>query len=231
MQIAVMQPYIFPYLGYYQLINIVDKFVIYDSVNFINKGWINRNYISVNKKKFLFTIPLINASQNTIIKDLKLSNDIKWKNKFLKTLKNNYSKSNYFEDVYNMIDKILLNKSRFLIDLHFESLKIISNYLGIDAKFDFSSKIETTNLLKGQHRILHICKRLNANRYVNPISGKALYSSKKFTLNKIDLRFHEFLPQSMNNDFNLSIIHMMMNFSRYDLTKMLNNYRIIKDDN
>ena len=99
----------------------------------------------------------------------------------------------------------------------------------MDAKFDFSSNIETTNLLKG-HRILHICKRLNANRYVNPISEKALYASKKFTLNKIDLRFHEFLPQSMNNDFNLSIIHDD-NFLRYDLSKMLNNYRIIKDDN
>ena len=84
MKLAIMQPYFFPYIGYFQLIAAVDKFVIYDDVNYIKRGWINRNNILVNNQSFLFSIPLISASQNSKINEIKISEDVNWKSKLLK---------------------------------------------------------------------------------------------------------------------------------------------------
>jgi len=69
MRIAIMQPYVFPFIGYFQLISAVDKFVLYDDVNYINRGWINRNNLLVNGVPYLFSIPLKHASQNRLIND------------------------------------------------------------------------------------------------------------------------------------------------------------------
>jgi hypothetical protein len=96
MKLAIMQPYIFPYIGYFQLIKAVDKFVIYDDVNFINRGWINRNRILVNGKDSLFTIPLKEASQNKLINDIDVNWDDAWKSKWLKTLEQSYKKAPIF---------------------------------------------------------------------------------------------------------------------------------------
>ncbi|MDA3872330.1 MAG: WbqC family protein, partial [Candidatus Marinimicrobia bacterium] len=87
MKLAIMQPYFFPYIGYFQLINAVDKFVVYDDVNFIKRGWINRNYININNKKVLFTLPVKDKSQNKLINQHSYNFDDIWKNNFFKTLK------------------------------------------------------------------------------------------------------------------------------------------------
>ena len=92
MRIAIMQPYTFPYLGYFQLINAVDTFVFYDDVNFIKRGWINRNNILVNGQGSLFTIPLLKASQNKQINEVEVVFDEKWKNQFFKSIEYNYKK-------------------------------------------------------------------------------------------------------------------------------------------
>src|ERR1035437_2930920 len=106
MKIAIMQPYIMPYIGYFQLINAVDKFVILDDVNYINKGWINRNNILVNKKAHLFVIPLKEASQNKLINEINISDEGKWKANLLKTIEQNYKRSPYFTIVYALIEEI-----------------------------------------------------------------------------------------------------------------------------
>ena len=96
MKLAVMQPYLFPYIGYFQLIYAVDKFVLYDDVNYINKGWINRNNILVNGKGNLFTIPLKDASQNKLINEIYVSDEPKWKINFLQVI------------IRNLIEKLFL---------------------------------------------------------------------------------------------------------------------------
>ncbi len=96
-KIAVMQPYFFPYIGYFQLINSVDKFVILDDVNYIKKGWINRNYILVNSKPCLFTIPLVKPSQNKLINETEIAFESNWKKKFLKTIETGYAKAPIFQ--------------------------------------------------------------------------------------------------------------------------------------
>ena len=118
MKIAIMQPYFLPYIGYFQLINAVDKFVIYDDVNFINKGWINRNNILVNGKKHLFQIPLREASQNKLIKEIYIINDTKWKTNLLKTIEQAYKKSPHYKSVCEMIHAILLSDKTKIAELN-----------------------------------------------------------------------------------------------------------------
>src|SRR5664280_1221353 len=106
MKLGIMQPYLFPFIGYFQLINAVDKFIIFDDVNYINKGWINRNRILLNGKEFLFSIPLENASQNKLINEINLFDNFRWKGKLLKTINAAYKKAPMFNEVYPILEKI-----------------------------------------------------------------------------------------------------------------------------
>ena len=126
-----MQPYFLPYIGYFQLINNVDQFILLDDVNYINKGWIDRNRIKVNNSDYFFKLQLEKKSQNQLIKNLNLTTDNKWKNKFLKTIKNNYSKTKHFVEISKIIEKIILCEEKNLVDFIENSLIEILNILKI----------------------------------------------------------------------------------------------------
>ena len=106
MRLAVMQPYFFPYIGYFQLINAVDKFVFYDDVNYIKGGWINRNNILVNKQKKLISLNLVASSSNKNINEIRIGNR---KNKVLNTIRQSYTKAPYFNKVFPIIEEIFNN--------------------------------------------------------------------------------------------------------------------------
>ena len=230
MKLAIMQPYFFPYIGYFQLMNAVDKFVIYDDVNFINRGWVNRNRILVNSKEHMFTVPLKNASQNVLIKDHELIEPEKWKNKFLKTLEHAYGKAPFFENVFSIVYKVINTKSKFIKDWHLKSFRLINKYLGIDTIIVESSSIYKNKILKGQNRILDICIKEKTDQYINPIGGKELYNSELFMNHGIKLNFLE--TEELNyNQFSsefvpwLSMIDVMM-FNTLD--KINNNLALYK---
>ena len=184
-----MQPYLFPYIGYYQLMNIVDSFIIYDDATYINGGWINRNRILLNGKEFYFTIPLKNRSQNILIKDLKLAMDIKWKKRFMQTLTHAYSKAPYFEESYSLIDTILDTEKLYFKDLYFNSFSLINQYLDISSRLLESSKIILDEKFKGEQKIIALCLNQGAFSYYNLSGGKNLYAVNNFNLNNIQLRF------------------------------------------
>ena len=126
MIVGIMQPYFFPYIGYFQLIAAVNKFVIYDDVNFIQGGWINRNNILINKKSSLFTVPLVKVSSNTLINDTKINLKFYnvWKVKFLRSLEHSYKKAPYFTEVYNLIENVLeINENDLISKLELNSIK------------------------------------------------------------------------------------------------------------
>ena len=230
MKLAIMQPYIFPSIGYFQLMSAVDKFVIYDDVNFINRGWVNRNRILVNSKEHMFTVPLKKASQNVLIKDLELIVSEKWKNKFLKTLEHAYGKAPFFENVFSIVYKVINTKSKFIKDWHLKSFRLINKYLGIDTIIVESSSIYKNKILKGQNRILDICIKEKTDQYINPIGGKELYNSELFMNHGIKLNFLE--TEELNyNQFSsefvpwLSMIDVMM-FNTLD--KINNNLALYK---
>jgi hypothetical protein len=232
MKIAIMQPYIFPYIGYFQLINAVDKFVIYDDVNYIKKGWINRNNFLSNGKIHRFTIPLINASQNRLIKDTQISKTENWEADLLNTISNSYKKAPCFDVVFGIIKEILSQDEHNIAKYNHSALLIISKYLEIETEFLFSSELNKDNALKGSAKIVDICKILNATDYINPIGGLELYSKENFLMEKIELKFlksnvieykqfeDEFIPW-------LSIIDVLMFNSKNEVKNLLNEYTLV----
>jgi len=228
-----MQPYIFPYIGYFQLIDAVDKFIFYDDVNFIKKGWINRNQILINDKAHLITIPLNKASQNIFIKDTLISYSENWVKKLLIKLDNNYRKAPYFKDVFLLIKNILEKKTETISDLAINSIKEVSSYLGLNTEFELSSeKYMDSTYLKKEFRLIEICKKNNATDYINPIGGKEIYAREDFMNKGLKLKFIE--PQineykQFNSEFvrGLSIIDVLMFNSKEEVKNMLDKFKLL----
>lgn len=215
MKIAIMQPYFMPYIGYFQLINAVDRFVILDDVNYINKGWINRNRILLHGLEKLFTIPIKAASQNKLICQVELVDDLNWKMKFLKTLNYNYKRAPYYKEAYPVIENIVLCPEKRISNFNHHNIRVINQYLGIGTTVIPSSSIYQNNNLKGQERILDICRKEKATVYINTSNGIHLYLKEAFTQNRVELYFiksYEIQYSQFNNKFvpGLSIIDVMM---------------------
>ena len=222
MKLAVMQPYFFPYIGYFQLINAVDTFIIYDDVNFIKQGYINRNSILQNQDSNLFTLELIGASSNKKINDISVGNNTK---KLLKTIRQNYSKAPFFQRVFLILEDILNNDQKELSRFLGYSLIKISRYLEIETNFLYSSDIKNDKSLRAQDRLIEMSKILNATDFINPIGGIDLYDKEVFSRNMINLSFlkpNEILYKQFNDTFvsNLSIIDVLM-FNNKEQIKLI----------
>lgn len=189
MTLAIMQPYFLPYIGYFQLLNAVDKFVLYDDVNFINRGWVNRNTMLLGGKPHLFTLPLINASQNRLIHEVEVSQDTAWRTKTLKTFQQAYQKAPQFQVIFPLLEETIYLEATDIADLVYQSLVLVNGYLGIETELVRTSRMYDNAELKGQARILDICKKEGATRYINPIGGQELYKRDLFQEQGIQLNF------------------------------------------
>lgn len=233
MKIAVMQPYAFPYFGYFQLIKAVKKFVFYDDVNYKKQGWINRNKIRANKQETLFTIPLTNASSFTPINEIKLHPFLypKWKRKFLKTITQSYQNAPFFKEVFPLIEEILSEKIT-ISNLAIESVITIASYLDMETEFFLSSQQFTeTKKLEKVDRLVAISHKLYAQEFINMPGGKNLYSKKDFKNNNLDLLFIEPIITKYSQDNekfipSLSIIDVLMFNNKKSINKFLENYLI-----
>lgn len=231
MKIAIMQPYFLPYIGYFQLISLVDKFIIYDDVNFIKRGWINRNRILSNSSDLMISIPLEKASQNKKINEHFISDQTDWKKKMLMNVKHSYNKAPYFESAFELFEKILDYEEKELSPFLFNSINKLCSFLDIDTELISSSSIYNNQQLKGQHRILDICLQESGDHYINPTGGKLLYDKKYFDDNEVTLNFletDEIRYDQYGDKFVpfLSILDVIM-FNRKESIKLfLNNYRL-----
>lgn len=189
MTLAIMQPYLFPYLGYFQLIRAVDRFVVYDDVAFINRGWINRNKILVGGQENLFTVPLRDASQNRLIHEIEVEGNPKWREKLLRTIEQSYKKAPHFAPVFALVSEVLRGPETRIGDLATSSLRRVSAYLDLETEFVESSRGYGNEHLRAQDRILDICQREGADHYINTSSGEALYDRAEFARNGIRLTF------------------------------------------
>ncbi|UYZ57364.1 WbqC family protein [Hymenobacter latericus] len=216
MRIAIMQPYLFPYLGYFQLLHCADAFVLLDDVAFIKRGWINRNRILVNGSEYLFTIPVASGSQNNLIRDTHLHTDQKIRRKALTTIRQAYSTAPGLAQVFPLIEQILLSPETDLTTLVSHSLHLINDYVAAPVPLLRSSAIDKDNKLSGQNRIIEICQRLGATEYVNASGGIDLYSAADFANSGIALRFLQPnlqpYPQGGKSAFvpGLSVIDLLM---------------------
>lgn len=228
-KIGIMQPYLFPYLGYFQLLDAVDEYIIYDDVQYIKGGWINRNNLLIGGEKNIFTISIVGASARKNINELYIRDDFK---KFLKTIDLAYAKAPYKKDVTALIHEIVSHEDKNLARFIGNSIGKISSYLGIDVNLLYSSSLRKDSSLKGQDKILNICDLLGADAYINAIGGQELYDKELFARRNIDLYFlrpHLRPYKQVSSDFvpGLSIIDVMMFNNQFEITEMLSDYELI----
>lgn len=186
MKAAVMQPYFFPYIGYYQLAYEVDEFVFFDDVNFIKRGYINRNSILLNGGKFDFSVPVSNISQNRTIAEHEYIGDFQ---PFLRHILQAYRKAPFFDDVFSIIECVTTTAGKSVAKVNAESLKSVFQYLGINRHYSFASDFSIPDIHKGQERILRICQKLDATGYRNAIGGRELYDPIVFADRGIEIKF------------------------------------------
>lgn len=230
MKIAIMQPYFFPYIGYFQLINAVDKFVFYDDVNYINRGWINRNRILLNGEGHYITVHQKGASQNKLINEIEIIDN---RSKLEKMILAAYRKAPYFQEVWPLVESVFESNTSSLSELAEISVVQVCNFLGLDTKFEFSSKsYSQTAYLKKEKRLIAICNINGAREYINPIGGVGLYEKQTFIDSGVTLSYLKTRTISynqFNNPFvaNLSIIDVIMFNSREKVRIMLDYFDLL----
>ena len=216
MTLGIMQPYFMPYIGYFQLMKAVDRYVVYDDVNYIKRGWVNRNNILVNGEKRMFTITLKKASQNKLFNEIVIGDDFE---KLMKMLRMNYSKAINFDETMTLMERIISFPDKQLAVFVANSFQEILKYLSIDTELLMSSSIIKDNSLRGKDKIMHICKILGTDVYYNAIGGRNLYDKEEFKKQGIILNF--VYPVS-----NLSMIDILMNNTKDDVNRLLDVYRV-----
>jgi hypothetical protein len=223
--IAIMQPYFLPYLGYFQLMAAVDKFVVFDDVNFINRGWINRNRLLLNGAAHTFTAPLRGASQNRLICEIELVDEPVWREKLLRTISQAYGNAPYYAQVFSLLESIVLYPSVRLDEFLLNSLREILRYLSLSVEIVGTSRIYKNAAFKGQERILDICRQEGAGTYVNSIGGMDLYDRHQFSEQGVRLQFLQSRPiiyaQGQGEHVpGLSILDVLM-FNQPDVARQL----------
>lgn len=231
--ICIMQPYIFPYIGYFQLFEVCDIFVSYDDVQYMKGGWINRNRVLYHDSPKYITFPVNKAPLNTAIDHCFFHENIgKEKKKILSTLRQVYSNAPFFQSVYTRLEDIVKVNENNVARFAENSLKRILDYMGISVQIRRSSHLSFDKSLKGQDRVIEIVKELGGDRYVNPIGGQDLYSPAEFAANNIDLRFLNCKAKpykQFSNEFapNLSIIDVLMFNSIEQIRLMLKQFKLV----
>jgi hypothetical protein len=191
MRLAIMQPYFLPYIGYFKLLAEADRLVLLDDVNFISRGWINRNRIAINGVIHWLTIPLETASQNRLINEIRIAEDPVWKAKMIRKVDLSYRPAPHWDSVLPFFARIIEAARGPLSPFLLFQLRLVANYLDLPVSIEPTSAVYPKEGLSGQDRILDICRREGAKTYLNLSGGRELYDSNAFAANGIKLRFVE----------------------------------------
>jgi hypothetical protein len=233
MKLAVMQPYLFPYLGYFQLIAACDAFVLLDDVQYINRGWITRNRVCLNGADHMFTLSVANAPLSARINERVFSPQLPTEvNKLRRLLEHAYRKAPHFAAVAELFDETFSTDENDVARVTARSVQLVCRYLGIERRWFVSSQLQKNEELHGQERILEINRVLGATEYFNPIGGTELYDRKAFEAAGIPLHFVKSRPTSYSQfgaPFvpNLSILDVLMFNSVSETQALLYEYDLL----
>lgn len=233
MSVAVMQPYFLPYLGYWQLINAVDQFILYDNIKFTKKSWIRRNRLLINGDESLFTLPIKNDSDSLDIRERILSDSFEIeREKILYKIKHAYKRAPQYHIVFPIIENCFRYENKNLFQFIHYSIETVAQYLDIDTRIHISSSIEMDHSLTNKDRVIATCKALSEDIYINPIGGQSLYNKTFFLERGVKLQFLQTYLldyKQYEHDFiaNLSIIDVMMFNSKEKVKELLNQYDLI----
>lgn len=232
--LGIMQPYFLPYIGYFQLINAVDEYVLYDNIQFTKKGWIHRNRMLQNGQPAYFSLPIKKDSDYLDIVLRNLSDEsAKEKGKILRKIEANYRKAPFFEEFFPVVKQILDHDDKNLFNFIYHSIKVVNEYLEIDTPIVISSTLpDTIKELKSQDKVLAICKERNADVYINSSGGMELYDVNVFDQQNVALRFYrtkDIQYGQFKNDFvpYLSILDVCMFNPKGRVIEMLNEYEFV----
>ncbi len=232
MKAAIMQPYFFPYPGYFQLIAAVDVFVVYDNIQYSKNGWINRNRICRSGEAAIISLPLKAASDYLDVRERELAADFR-PDKLLNQIRGAYQRAAFFSQIFPLLERIIGYEDSNLFRYLHHSICRLCEFLRIDTEIRVSSTIAVDHGLRKQDKVLALCSALGASTYVNAIGGVELYSKAAFRDRGIDLMFirgktfeyaqfgHPFVPL-------LSIIDALM-FNHMDAVResIFNDYELI----
>lgn len=229
MKLGNQQPYFFPYFAYWQLLNLVDLYVIADNVQFSKKSFINRNYILLNGQSHRITLEVVGVHLGIPINKVQVGRNLE---KIRRTIFYAYKKAPYFNDIFPIISDVLMNKEKNLAKFIQYSIESISNYLDINTKIVNESDLNLKPSLSAQSSIIEICKLFNANNYINAVGGLKLYSKNIFEKNSIKLNFLKMdnINYNQRNKIfipNLSIIDVLMFNKRDEVKNMLSHFTLI----
>lgn len=195
MKLAIMQPYFLPYIGYYQLIAAVDVFVVYDNIKYTKKGWINRNRMLMNGQDAMFSLPLKKDSDSLDVVQRELAADYS-RERLLNQFKGAYSQAPHFGETFALLERIVLNEECNLFRYIHHALVETCAHLRIDTEIRVSSVIGIDHNLKGQEKVLALCRAVGADTYINAIGGTELYSREEFGSQGVELKFIKSRPFS-----------------------------------
>lgn len=231
MRVGIMQPYYFPYIGYFQLIAAVDVFVLYDNIKYTKKGWINRNRILQNGIDVVFSLPLKAGSDSLDVRDRQLAGTFD-PSKLLHQLRASYHRAPYFSETMDLVREVQSFGDRNLYSFLAHSIGCICSHLGLATEIRVSSGVAIDHTLKGEDKVLAICEAVGAKTYINSIGGVDLYSRETFERRGVMLQFLRSTPfvYSQNQETFipwLSIIDVLM-FNSIEATRdaLHNNFEM-----
>lgn len=220
MTIAIMQPYFFPYIGYFQLMNVVDTWVNMDHATFINKGFMHRNTIAGNQ---IIRLPLSGASQNLNTREIKVDYESNQLRKLLKTLEHHYGKAPYFKVAKMMLERNIAAEPDSLAAFNWLLINQIHDYLDMDTKLVESSLGLT--MLKKADAMIDIANQFQADKIINPIGGSQLYDKDYFRNRGVSIDFIRMT--ATREEDRLSIIHLICNYPAEVLKERLTECELL----
>ena len=255
MKLAIMQPYFLPYIGYFQAISAVDKYILYSNLNYIKDGWIHKNRIlNINGTAFPITVLVANKSSFMKICDINLVSNKPWRKKILHSIYYNYKFSAFFDEIYTLVERVINYDTENLSTLNERCVVTVCQFLDISTEIvhdnsiyaDIEEKLLKVDLndysefpyladrkpIKKVLRVIEICRRENAKIFINAIGGQALYNKNEFASYNINLNFirtRDFIYPQKSNKFvpNLSIIDVLMNWGKEKTKSLLHEYDLI----
>lgn len=236
-----MQPYLFPYLGYFQLIRAVDEFWLLDTAQFIHRGWMNRNCLEVSGQRKLFTIPVNKRPRSDpITRQSFAPNAARECDKIAKTLRLSYAGSPYLHTAIALVQELgehiaCARKPADFTDVAEFALTRCMDVIDLSTPIRRLSSLGLDSTLVGQDRILAACKAIGVNTYTNMIGGRHLYDADAFNAFGINLCFlNPVLPRYDQGQAGflpgLSIIDAVANVSPEGIREMLCAARIVSAD-
>lgn len=234
MRLAIMQPYFFPYIGYWQLIHAADRFVLFDDAQYIRHGWVNRNRILKPGGGWQYIlVPLKKHEATEQIKNVLAHPEKKWKELIIAQLAHYKRKARFFDETIELVKDILFcNDEQSITSINFAIIKGMCAHLDINTEIIISSEqnFDYSEVGDAGEWALRIAEQMRATEYINPAAGAELFDSNKFSSSNIKLSFLRpddiIYPQRGDFEPSLSIIDVLMFNGQAGTRNLLSKYSI-----